>query len=129
MIYNLAHYLITQLGTIHFTVDGWTINSDETGVLITQIGGYPTAWYDRTSYSIQVTARSVDRTISRSMIYAVYNKLKNRFGLTLPTVTVAGTVYPAIVAYQISPDNVPMYMGADDKNLEVWSATFRVITK
>lgn len=128
MIYNLAKYLIDELPTLSIIVNSFQPDTSETAILLLDNGGTEDPWYNRKEYNAQVISRSPEVTVARLNIYSIYNKLNRRFGLSLPSVTVDGELYPSVIAYQISPNQIPGYLGADDKNLQMWSVNFRVIT-
>ena len=129
MIYNLTNYLITQLTALTFTADGFLSDTSEESITVIDNGGVESAWIDRKEYLVQVMSRSNDKTEARVNIYSVYDLLNRRFGLTLAAVTVKSIVYPAIKTYQISPNQLPGYIGSTDTHLEMWSVNFRVITE
>ena len=126
MIYNLYQYIKTQLTTLSLIVNGWEKESPETSVTIMQRGGIPSHYDIRNDISVQVLSRAMDVNTALTNSEAVYNLLLNRFGLTLPEVTVGDTVHPAIKTYQISPIQSPGYLGTDRNNLQMWSFNITV---
>jgi len=128
MIYNLVNYLATQLTSLIFIADSWSVDSAKESILIKQTGGEPKHWYDRTDWTVQILSRAASSVDAKKNIELVYAKLKNRFGLTLPQVTVNGEVFSAVIAYQISPMQAPSSIGADDINLEMWSFNVTITT-
>lgn len=128
MIYNLINYLATQLTTLTFVANGWSVDSEKESILVRQTGGEPKHWYDRTDWSVQIMSRAASSVNAKKNIELVYAKLKNRYGLTLSSVTVNGEVFDAVIAYQISPIQAPSYIGADDVNLEMWSFNVMITT-
>lgn len=128
MIYNLVEYLRTQLTTIKFVANGWTKESPQASVLVMQSGGEPDHYYERTDWRAQLMSRNKNSDLAKIEIEAVYNKLKNRFHLLLPAVTVNKIVYAAIQTYQISPIQAPGFLGADEANLLMWSFNILVTT-
>ena len=125
MIYNLIEYLRVQLSAIQFVANGFSQDSPIESITVIQTSGDPQHWYSRTDWSVQLMSRSDSSVIAKENIDSVYALLKNKYGLTLPSVTVNGTLYGSIITYQISPIQTPGYIGADDNNLEMWS--FNVI--
>jgi len=128
MIYNLTAYLKVQLATINFIVNGWSQDSPEASVMLRQTGGVVQHWYDRTDWAVQIMSRSNNVVESKTLIDSVFNVLKNKFGITLPEVTVNAVVHAAVKTYQISPIQQPGYIGADEKHLEMWSVNFTITT-
>ena len=128
MIYNLLQYLKTNLPTIDFVANGWNPDSDQDTVMISETGGDPKHWYDRTDWAVQILSRGKNTNIAKENADDVYNLLKNRFGLTLPQVIVNGVVYEAIKTYQISPLQTPSYLGATPENLEMFSFNLTITT-
>lgn len=126
MIYNLYEYLKSELPSINFVVDGWENDSDIESVLLTATGGDPQHWFDRTDDTVRVLSRSNSKVFAKQRADNVYNKLKNRFGLTLPAANVGGVDYPEFIAAQISPIQSPGYIGADDNANHIYSVNFKV---
>ncbi|MHA1302138.1 MAG: phage tail terminator protein [Candidatus Heimdallarchaeaceae archaeon] len=128
MIYNLAQHLIVNLPTINFVVNGFSPDSNQDEVMISETGGEPQHWYNRTDWTVQILSRGKNVSIAKSNIDSVYNLLKNKIGLLLPKVTVEGIVYPAIQTYQISPIQTPGYLGTNEENMEMFSFNLIIIT-
>ena len=61
-------------------------------------------------------------------IEAVYNLLKNKFGVLLPRVIVGDTEYEDVQTYQISPLQTPGYIGSTEENLEMFSFNLTITT-
>ena len=128
MIYNLVQYLITELPSLVFIANGWSPDSPIESIAIKQTGGGVSHYDVRTDFSVQVLSRAKSSTIAYKQIKQVFNLLKNRFGLELPSVTVDGDLYVAVQTYQISPMQEPGYIEADEKNLELWSYNMIITT-
>ncbi len=128
MIYNLTEYLQIALPTITFVVDGWIKESPEQSVLLIQNGGTSEHQYDRQEWLVQFLARAKESVAARQDIMTVYDELRNRFRLPLPQVTIDSVDYPALIAWQISPNQLPGYIGADKQNLQMWSHNVTVTT-
>ncbi len=129
MIYNLTQYLIVNLPSIAFIVNGFNPDSQKDEVMISETGGETKHWYNRTDWSVQVISRALQMNMAKRQIDDVYELLKNKFGLLLPEVTVDALVYPAMQTYQISPMQTPGYLGADEKHLEMFSFNSIITTK
>ena len=121
MIYNLLQYLKDNLPDINFVVNGFGVDSEQDEVMIGETGGEPQHWYNRTDWAVQFISRSGDVTVAKQNLEAVYNLLKNKFGVTLPRVVVGDTEYEEIKTYQISPLQTPGYIGSTEENLEMFS--------
>lgn len=128
MIYNLAQFLITNLPSIAFVVNGWNVDYQDQ-IMISETGGDPNHWYDRTDWTVQILSRARDVNVAKENIESVYNLLKNRFGLKLPQVTVNTIVYPELKTYQISPIQTPSYIGATEEHFEMFSFNLTITTK
>ncbi len=128
MIYNLKKYLTINLPDITFYSNGWRPKSEHDSVMILQSGGDPQHWYNRTDWTVQIMSRAENIVNAKELIDAVYNKLKNRYGLELPAITVDSILYPLVKTYQISPLQAPSYIGADKANLEMWSFNLIITT-
>ena len=126
MIYNLVTYLITQFPSINFVTDGWSKASPETAVLISQSGGTEDNYTGRRDYTVQLMSRSKSQSTARTNIEAVADDLKNRFGLVLPAVTIAGKVYPELKTYRIVKIQVPGYIGTTEESYQLYSFNITV---
>ena len=120
MIYNLVEYLKVNLPALNYICNGWIDDTEisETSINITQTGGEPDHFFSRTDWNIQIMSRAKVNTLAKTNIDNVYNKLKNRYGLTLPEITVDDIVYPEIKTSQIVPLQVPEYIGLDEKKIK-----------
>lgn len=133
MIYNLGEYVITQLPSIDFVINGWAKNSPGESVMLRQTGGDVQHDIDRSDPVVQFLSRAGSSIVAKKQIDDVYELLKNKLGVLLPAKTIdEGTirevVYPAIKTYRIVPIQVPGYIGADNANHEMWSCNFIVTT-
>lgn len=126
--YNLSQYLITEFPALDFVVNGFGQITIDDVIAINNYGGEPQHWYDRTDHSIQILNRNRSVVVGKEQALSVYNKLKNRFGLELPAVTVGGILYSAIKTYQISPIQAPGYIGVDARGLEMFSFNIVITT-
>ncbi len=129
MIYNLVQYLVVQLPALDFVADGFGPNSPVEATTIKNTGGNVDHWYNRSDDAIQILSRAKDTVTAYYNINLVYELLKNRYHLELPSVTVKSILYAAIQTYQISPVQKPGYIGSDDENLEMYSFNITVTTK
>ena len=127
MIYNLVAYLISQLPTLNFVANGWSPESPQDSVMVRQSGGTVGHWFPRTDYNVQIISRAKNTVLAKTQIEQVYSELKNKFGLLLPEVTV-DEVFAAVQTYQISPIEVPGYVGANETHLEMWSLNLIITT-
>jgi len=129
MIYNLLQYLIVNLPLIVFIANGWSPDSDEDSVMVSDTGGDPKHFYLRTDWAVQIISRAMNVNVAKENVDNIYSLLKNKFGITFPEITVNGVVYPAVKTYQISPLQTPGYLGADEKHLEMFSFNLIITTK
>lgn len=128
MIYNLAQYLIEKLTTINFVVNGFSPDSKQDEVMISETGGEPQHWHNRTDWAVQILSRGKNVNVAKKQIDDVYEELKNRIGLLLLQATVGGVIYPAVQTYQISPIQTPGYLGANEENMEMFSFNLTITT-
>lgn len=128
MIYNLVAHLISQLPALDFVANGWSPESPQDSIMVRQSGGTVGHWFPRTDYNVQIISRAKNVTTAKKQIDQVFTLLKNKFGLLLPEVTVDEVVYSATKTYQISPIEVPGYIGADETHLEMWSLNLIITT-
>lgn len=127
MIYNLFKYLQNTFPALSFVVDGWEDEDQIESIQVRQTGGDVQHWFVRQDITFQFLSRSESKVLSKQNIELVYNDLRNRFGLTLPANTVGGKTYPALKTAQISPLQVPGYIGTDQNKYHLYSVNF-VIT-
>lgn len=127
--YNLYQYLITEFSSYVFTVNGKGISTPDEVIEINGSGGVSGAWYDRNDYRIQLLIHAKSSVDANYKALTLFEKLEKRFGLTLPSITVNGTVYPAVKTYQILAIQTPGYIGVDDVGCEMFSFNITLTTK
>lgn len=128
IVYNLVTHLQTVLPSLIFVANGWLTDTPEESLNVIDNGGEDVAFYPRKNHLVQVISRASSKTKAQKNAQDVFEELRNRFGLELPAVTVDGESYDAVKTYQISPNQIPGYIGSDDSHLEMWSVNFRIIT-
>jgi len=128
VIYNMLQYLITNRPLINFVANGWNPDSNEDTIMISETGGDPQHWYDRTDWAVQVLSRAKNVEIAKENIESVYALLKNKFGLVFPQVIIGGVTYPQVITYQITPMQTPGYLGATPEHLEMFSFNLTIVT-
>ena len=127
MIYNLAKYLIDNFPGYTFTVNGFQKDSPVNCINIMDTGGDTDHWYDRTEATAQILVRAHDNVIGKEQVDDVFDLMKNRFGLLLPSVVVNGITYPELQTAQISPMQLPESLGADDAGRFLWVFNLQII--
>jgi hypothetical protein len=120
MLNNLVQYLINQSLDLVFVADALTEQSPKECVLVSQSGGTPAHFHQRTDWTVQILSRAETSIVAKRACERVYDVLKNKFCLVLPAVTVDKVAYPAVTAYQVSPIQAPAGIGADQANLFMW---------
>lgn len=134
MIYNFVEYLKNEFPAEKFYTN---IRATEAGqdfipdrcFLVNESGGAFKAWTFYTEKTVQVIARDLDAPTSREMAWDIFEKLKTRIGLILPSVTVKGVVYPAIQVSQISAIQEPYNLGADENGRVKFTTNYHIIFK
>ena len=130
MIYNLVEYLETELPTLVFTSNGWLPDTAEEANTVIDNGGDAPPIINRREWAIQIMSRAADKNDAYINIYAIFDQLNDRYSaLELPAVTVKSILYPAILTYQITANQLPGYIGSSNTNLEMYSVNFRITTK
>lgn len=127
--YNLAQYLVQHLPSYEIVANGWSPDSPQDSIVVIETGGDPAHWHDRTDWAFQFMSRADTVDMAKEMIEATYALLKNKFGVVLPEITVQGRIYPEVKTYQIVPIQSPAYIGADERNLEMFSFNSEIVTK
>lgn len=134
MIYNLAALLRAQFPAERFYVHGRVAVPPETTVperchVLNDSGGseQPTLPPRYQVLTVQLISRDRDGPRAKKMAEDVFAFLQGRFGLVLPTATVAGVVYPAVTTAQISALQVPTSLGPDEDGRHEYSTNYQVI--
>lgn len=127
MIYNLVKY-ITDNTSLTINCNGFSPDSPNDTVCVNEGSGDEQPWFDRVDTMVQVVSRSADKVTSRVNAYTVYNLIKKKTQLTLPAVTVASTLYPAVTGWGIRPVNTPAYAYDDENGRPIYTFTVEVTT-
>lgn len=127
--FNLLQYLQTEIPALNYSVNGYGPTSPEDCIMIQGDSGEINHWYDRKDWQVQIISRAASRTGARVNSYTVFEKLKNRFGLELPDVTVDGELFEGFKTYQISPIQSPGYIGSDEAGREMFSFNITLTTE
>jgi hypothetical protein len=128
MIYNLVNYLLTQLPTIEFVANGFNKQSPDEAMLVQQTGGDHNHRDIRKDYTIQFLCRSRDSVDGKGIAEQVYAEMQNKFRVLLPEVIIATVTYPEVQTAQISPIQLPAYIGTDEEGRHMWSFNMVVTT-
>ena len=128
MIYNLYKYLTDNLSSITFYCNGWQEPGEDEAVNIKEASNDDRDWFDRQDTTIVILSRSHNRINARVNALTVYNLIKKKYGLTLPAITVSGTVYPEIKTWAIRPNSGPQYAGDDESGRPLFSFSLEVTT-
>lgn len=127
MIYNLYRYLLNLFSTYNLVVDGWEIGGENESIAIIQTGGDPQHWYKRQDYTVQFIGRGLEKVPTKQKLDSIYQELRNRFGLILPEITVESVTYPELLTAQVSPLQVPGYIGVDDNKRHMYSFNVLIV--
>ena len=120
MIYNLVEYVRIQLPSIRPIANGRLLTEHLAQVVFNESGGVVNHQFPRTDKTIQITSYNDSGIEGREQLLSVYSLLKNKFRLVLPEVTVDGTVYPEVIAYQVSPIQDVSYSGQDEQGMRMF---------
>lgn len=120
MIYNLAQYLINNFSDYDFTVNGFHSNSPNDCINIRSTGGDIEHWYDRTDATAQITVRAHDNVTGKKRVEEIFDLMKNRFGLLLPSAVVNEVTHAELQTAQISPIQIPESLGTDEEGRYLW---------
>jgi hypothetical protein len=132
MIYNLAQFLRNNIANTDIFVNEYKIHFPKEQVpdkiiLIKEVGGTTTAWYGLIRQLIKVVTRDIDTPKSRELAYEVWNNINNRFGLTLPAVTVDGNTFDSIQILQINSNGIPQSIGEDENGRSQFQTSYEFI--
>jgi hypothetical protein len=125
ILYNLKRYLEAEFPAETF-IAGSKKNPPDRMVQLIDTGGVPQPWYEFVSESIQCIIKDVSGPKAFELAKQIYEKLKNRYGLILPSATVGTETYPQIQTAQISPNQTPGYIGDDEGGRSTYSVNFRI---
>ena len=131
MIYNLYQYLKNAFPLFDFVVDGWDDDSASESNMIRQTGGTTPSWFTREDYTVQILTRAKEKLYAHSEINEIYQNLRNRFGLILPAITGkikdVNVVFPAVMTAQVSPLQIPGYIGTDNNRRHLYSYNIKIV--
>lgn len=132
MIYNLVSFLRGQFPGLKIYINEYKkIFPDEQVpdkiVLVKETGGTITAWFGLIRQAITIIARDIDTPKARELAYDIDSKINNRFGLTLPTITVDGNVFSQIQTLQINASSYTQSIGEDENGRSQFSTTYEII--
>lgn len=125
---NFVNYILTQLPLQKFVQDDFLICSPNNCTAIINNGGTQDGYYERQDFNIQFLTRNDDRYYAKKESQAIYNLIRNKFGLVLPEVTIGGDIYPEIITAKITPNQPPGAIGADDEKRFMYSFNIVITT-
>ena len=128
MIYNLAKYITTNSSFKIINVNGFSPSSPDSVVSINEGSGDEMPWFDRVDTIVQCVSRAVDKVEARSNAFTIYNLLKKKTRLTLPSVIVSGTLYPSLIGWGFLPNNRPQWAYDDESGRAVFTFSIEVTT-
>jgi len=125
IIYNLFEYVRVKTG-ISATIDGYDAVGDQTGLLLVGTGGEDTpvskvAW-DR----FQFVYRDSSKYQTRKKAQEIFDKVTNRFCVTLPEITVGGDLYSEVVVGSLLAMQKPTYMGTTGSGNGLHTVVFNI---
>lgn len=127
MVYNLIDYIATSTSfSISLSANGFHAGSEETCVSVSIGGGDEQPWFNRQDIRIHFMSRSLNRDTAFKNCVTVYDMVKKQYGLTLPSVTVGGVVYPEVKTWAIRPQLPPQYVGDDQEGRAMFSSTVEI---
>lgn len=127
MIYNLVEY-ISDNTSLTLTTNGFQPDGQDNIVCINEGSGNERPWFDRKDTTVQILSRATDKTTARTNSYTVYNLIKKKYGLTLPSVTIGSETFSAVTAWGIRPVNTPQYAYDDDNGRAIYSFSVEITT-
>jgi hypothetical protein len=132
MIYQLQSYYESQHPAETFYSNRKDILTGNTQVadrivLLTEMGGPETAWFQFQERIIQIVCRDEDVYGCRKLAYEIHETINNRFGLILPSVTIGTDVFPQQIIAQISSNSLPQNMGADENGRARFVVNYRFL--
>lgn len=131
LIYNLVQFLKNEFPAYVFYTNAVTQQAGQNYVpdnyiLIQETGGTLGKNYELNIPTFQVLVNAIDTVTARSISFNIYNKIHNKNGLILPTVTVDGTVYPEFATDRIAAIQSPSYVGKDDNGCDLFSNNYQI---
>lgn len=135
ILYNLLKYIQNKLTTdgqdaaliAALTVNGFGAYLNKNQAAINDTGGIPQHQIDRVDKTFQIVVKHESMNICASWSNILFESVRNFFHMLLPENTVDGIVYPAVMAWQISPIQAPSYIGTDDSGAHLYSFNIVVV--
>lgn len=128
MIYNLVKYIKENTSSLTITANGFQAKSPADCLTVSEGSAEELAWFDRKDTQVQIISRATSGVTARENCYTVYNLVKKKYGINLPSVTVSGTVYADVKTYAIRPVNPPQYVADDENGRPQYSFTIDITT-
>ena len=128
MIFNLLQYLITNFPLYSFCVDGFKVSSPDNINALNGSGGEPEKRTGQRTSRVQVLTRNFSSFEAKKQAEAIYDKIQSKFGLTLPAYSEGADSFPAVVAHEINPLNVPYLLGTDENGRYLYTTNYYIVT-
>lgn len=132
MIYNLTQFLRNNIANTYIYPNEYKIRFPDEQVpdkliLVKEVGGSVTAWYGLIRQLVIVVTRDIDTPNARELAYEVWDNINNRFGLTLPAVTIDGNTFDSIQILQINSSGIPQSIGEDENGRSQFQTSYEFI--
>lgn len=131
MFYNLVEYLRTEFPaeTIYNNTRILLATQDsipDRCVCVQDTGGPEEPWIQDADKGVQIITRDIDDPKARKIAWDIFEKITSRFGLILPAAAVDGTNYPEIQTSQISANQHPSSLGADETGRIMYTTNYLI---
>lgn len=126
MIFQIRKYIDDSLG-IDTYANQLNENILEQHILVLETSSTIEPLTNTTVKGLQILVRDIDSAKSRALAFQVFDLLNNKFGLTLPSITIDGVIYSAVYIDQISANTEPISIGNNENGLAEFSLNFRIL--
>lgn len=126
MIFQIRKYINDNLG-VDIYANQLNEDAGEKHILVLETSSILEPLTNTTIKGLQVLVRDIDSAKSRVLAIQVFDLLNNKFGLTLPSITVDGVIYSAVYIDQISANTEPITIGNNENGLAEFSLNFRIL--
>lgn len=129
IIHNFYAWIKLQLDMIVFVKHNFRKNSPSNCTLIKQSGGMSAKQFNRKETLIQILVRNESDNEAFKIINTIYDLIRYQFMITLPQTVIDSITYPAVIAAQITPNQLPGGIGQDNEGRYLYSLNITIISE
>lgn len=134
IIYNFVQYLRDQFPAeiIYVNIRQKLATQDnipDRNILVRPTGGINQPWFHFNQPTVQIITRDKDAPNALELANNVFEDLKTRIGLVLPSITVNGILYSEVQTSQISAIQSPSIIGVDDLGRIEYTTNYQIYVR